>query len=127
MKFLTPLASHDHHASQASHAGSDADDTDTGLADAGRVGVVPFPDVGAATTAAPAATLTGMQDRFYLRQTGDTAGVAYTDLHQDGLGDCYLLSSIGEVAMKSPSFIHNMTTINQNGTETVRLYEAANG
>ena len=126
MKFLTPFASHDHHAPQLPYAGSGADDTDTSLINANSVGVSPLPDVGAAA-AVSEATSTTLQDQFYLRQTGNAADVAYTDLHQDGLGDCFLLSSIGEVAMHSPSFIHNMITINQDGTETVHLYEAANG
>jgi hypothetical protein len=55
--------------------------------------------------------------------------VSVNDLHQDALGDCYLISSIGEIALNDPSFIEGMIHANYSGTgtnsagsETVTLY-----
>jgi len=128
MDFPMPLASHDHHAFQVPYAGPGADDTDAGFINANSVGVapLPLPGVGAAAAASEATSAT-LQNQLYLLQAGNASATAYTDLHQGGIGDCYLLSSIGEVALQSPSFIHNMITANPDGTETVRLYEAADG
>ena len=126
MDFPIPFASHDHHAFQVSYAGPGADDADGSLISANSVGVAALPPLDVAASAFEA-TSTTLQDQLYLQQTGNTAAVAYTDLHQGGIGDCYVLSSIGEVALQSPSFIRNMITANPDGTETVHLYEAADG
>jgi len=50
-----------------------------------------------------------------------------TDLYQGQIGDCFLISSIGELALNDPTAISNMIHVNANGTETVTLHEAANG
>ncbi len=126
MEFLTPLASHSHHAFQVPYDGPGADDADASLINANSVGVAALPPPDVAATAFEAASTT-LQDQLYLQQTGNTTATAYTDLHQGGIGDCYLLSSIGEVALQSPSFIRNMISTNPDGTETVHLYEAADG
>jgi hypothetical protein len=75
-----------------------------------------------ATAAAPA-----LSDVLYLTEPGNTNAISYTDINQDGLGDCFLVSPIGEIAMLKPAFISNMIHVNANGTETVTLYEASSG
>jgi hypothetical protein len=72
--------------------------------------------------AATAPTMT-----LYLTEPGTTTPISYTDIHQGQIGDCFLLSSIGEIAKLKPSFISNMIHLNANGTETVTLYESSNG
>jgi hypothetical protein len=49
-------------------------------------------------------------------------GPSYTDIRQGALGDCYLLSSLAETALKDPSAITNMFVVNGDGTYTVRFY-----
>jgi hypothetical protein len=46
----------------------------------------------------------------------------YTDVVQGGCGDCYLLSALGETALRNPSAITNMFVNNGDGTFTVRFY-----
>jgi hypothetical protein len=50
-------------------------------------------------------------------------GAAYTDIHQGALGDCYFMSTLGEVALKNQSVITNMFVVNGDGTYTVRFYQ----
>jgi hypothetical protein len=50
-----------------------------------------------------------------------------SDINQGQIGDCFLLSSMGEIALLKPTFISNMIHVNSNGTETVTLYDASNG
>jgi len=64
---------------------------------------------------------------LYLTETGDSSAISVNDLHQGQIGDCFLISSIGELALNDPSAITNMIHDNANGTETVTLHEAANG
>ena len=52
-------------------------------------------------------------------------GPAYTDIYQGGLGDCYFMSALAEVAKDSPSTITSMFISNGDNTYTVRFY--ANG
>lgn len=63
-----------------------------------------------------------MPATLYLTETGDTTAISIHDIHQGQLGDCFLLSSMGEIAMISPQTISGMITQNTNGTETVRLF-----
>src|SRR5271165_1615660 len=51
-----------------------------------------------------------------------TAGPTMSDINQGYLGDCYLLSSLAEVANQDPSAIESMITNNGNGTYGVRFY-----
>jgi hypothetical protein len=67
------------------------------------------------------------QQALYLTEPGETTAIDVYDINQGQLGDCFLLSSIGEIALLKPSFISNMIHANSNGTETVTLYKAANG
>lgn len=62
---------------------------------------------------------------LYLTEPGNTNAIAVSDINQGQIGDCFLLSSIGEIARLKPSFISNMIHQNANGTETVTLYSAS--
>jgi hypothetical protein len=50
------------------------------------------------------------------------SGATYTDIHQGSLGDCYFMSSLGEVALKNQAAITNMFIVNGDGTYTVRFF-----
>jgi hypothetical protein len=63
---------------------------------------------------------------LYLTEKGDTNAISVDDINQGQMGDCFLLSSIGEIVLRSPQFISSMIHANTNGTETVTLYEASN-
>ena len=76
----------------------------------------------AAVVAPPVPTQT-----LYLTEPGNGAAISLNNIHQGQIGDCFLLSSIGEIALLQPSFISSMIHPNSNGTETVTLYEASNG
>jgi hypothetical protein len=43
------------------------------------------------------------------------------NINQGYLGDCYLLSAIGEIALQDPTTIENMITENSNGTYSVEF------
>jgi hypothetical protein len=64
---------------------------------------------------------------LYLTEPGTTTAISAGDLYQGQIGDCFLISSIGELAMNKPTAISNMIQANSDGSETVTLYEAANG
>lgn len=52
-------------------------------------------------------------------------GVEYADVNQGGLGDCYFLASLAEVALKDPNAITSMFIVNGDATYTVRFYQGA--
>ena len=52
-----------------------------------------------------------------------STGVSYKAVNQGGMGDCFVLSSIQDIAAQNPSFITNMITNNGNGIFTVNLYD----
>jgi hypothetical protein len=64
---------------------------------------------------------------LYLTEPGNSTAVSINDLFQGGMGDCFLISAIGELALDHPVAIANMIKVNSNGSETVTLYTAANG
>ena len=94
---------------------------DAAVKDANTIIAAPDPAM-----AAPAA---GKHDDQVLfgKEDGDTKDVSETDVHQDGLGDCYLLSSIGEIARIKPDLIKQMIKDNGNGTYTVTLHREKTG
>lgn len=49
-------------------------------------------------------------------------GATYSDIHQGALGDCYFMSSLGEVALKNQAAITSMFVVNGDGTYTVRFF-----
>jgi hypothetical protein len=68
-----------------------------------------------------------LADVLFLTETGETNAINVADINQGQMGDCYLLSSIGEIALLKPTFISNMIHVNANGIETIMLYDASNG
>jgi hypothetical protein len=63
--------------------------------------------------------------QLFVQQAGDSSAVAYTDVRQGGIGDCYFLSSLAETALKDPSAITNMFIVNGDGTYTVRFMQGS--
>jgi hypothetical protein len=74
-----------------------------------------------------AAETGALSNKLYLTEAGDHAAISAMDIHQGQIGDCFLLSPIGEIAMFAPSKIQSMIHDNGNGTETVTLYIGTNG
>lgn len=88
----------------------------------------PAQDFTAAAPAAPPLVLgAAPAQTLYLTEAGDTAAITVNDLHQGALGDCFLISAIGEIALTRPAAISNMIHTNANGTETVTLYTDRGG
>jgi hypothetical protein len=114
-------------AFQSHHFGF-SDFSDALQADIASPELVAPPDLGpvsleTGTTAAATATATATaKTALYLEETGTTAPISISDLNQGQLGDCFLISSIGELVLTDPSAITNMIKTNANGTETVTLY-----
>ena len=80
-----------------------------------------------ATTTGSSSSSIAPTPTLYLQESGDTSQISVNDLHQGQLGDCFLISSIGELAINAPSAIPNMIHVNANGTETVTLYTDQSG
>ena len=79
-----------------------------------------------ATTTGSSSSST-LTQTLYLQESGDASQISVNDLHQGQLGDCFLISSIGELAINAPSAISNMIHANANGTESVTLYTDQSG
>jgi hypothetical protein len=86
----------------------------------------PLSDFGAALPAKASATA-ALTQTLYLTEPGTTSAISVSDINQGQLGDCFLLSPIGEEALFHPTAISNMIHDNGNGTETVTLYVDKNG
>ncbi len=84
-------------------------------------GAPPITHVAAALPATVKVSAT-LNQVLYLQEAGDTSLISVRDINQGQIGDCFLLSVIGELALFHPSAIMNMITVNANGTETVTLY-----
>lgn len=67
------------------------------------------------------------QQALYLQEANTTTSISVQDLNQGQIGDCFLISSIGEIALTNMSFISNMIHSNADGTETVTLYTDRTG
>ncbi len=78
-------------------------------------------------TRAPAPAFGTATNVLYLQEQGNIAAISVSDINQGQIGDCFVLSSIGELALFHPASIMNMIHANPNGTETVTLHEASNG
>ncbi len=85
----------------------------------------PIPAFGAVEPGSFGAT--ALVQTLYLKEAGDTAPISVNDLHQGQIGDCFLISSIGELALFHPTSLSNMIKLNADGTETVTLYTGPNG
>ena len=83
--------------------------------------------IASAVLAADPPVIVSLTDVLYLQEPGTSAPISPLDINQGQMGDCFLCSSMGELAMWDPSAISNMIQDNGNGTETVTLYLAANG
>lgn len=64
---------------------------------------------------------------LFLTEAGDATAISANDIHQGQIGDCYLLSPMGDLAGSHASMISNMIHVNADGTETVTLFKALNG
>ncbi|HEU4760294.1 MAG TPA: C2 family cysteine protease, partial [Dehalococcoidia bacterium] len=63
----------------------------------------------------------------FVQGGGDSNAVQSNDIQQGQLGDCYLMSAMGEVAKQNPDTIKNAIKDNGDGSYTVRLYEKKDG
>lgn len=64
---------------------------------------------------------------LYLTEAGDTAAITMNDIHQGQIGDCFLLSPIGDLAATHPGLIQSMIHANADGSETVTLHMSQSG
>ncbi len=82
--------------------------------------------IGAAANSTVLATTT-LTQVLYLQEASTASLISVSDINRGQIGDCFLLSSIGELALWHPGAITGMICTNSNGTETVTLNLAATG
>ena len=69
-----------------------------------------------------------MKQALYLTEPGDASKIMESDIHQEQIGDCGLLSVLGEIAIKDPTYIpDDLIERTAHGTESVKLYNDASG
>jgi hypothetical protein len=51
-------------------------------------------------------------------------GVAYSDIRQGAVGDCYFVATLAEAALRSPNAITSMFIVNGDGTYTTRFFNS---
>ena len=91
------------------------------------------PPISPSTTAAAfgttpvAGSTAALTNSLYLTEAGTHSAINVADINQGQLGDCFLLSALGELALYDPAAISKMIGINANGTESVALFESPNG
>lgn len=61
--------------------------------------------------------------QLFVQESGDANVVAYTDVRQGGIGDCYFLASLAETALLDPNAIQSMFIVNGDGTYTVKFMQ----
>src|SRR5689334_3776364 len=90
-----------------------------------------LPDVGLPVEAAQAVgtpvQVGAMSQALYLTEAGDTAAISMNDIHQGQMGDCFLVSPLGDLAKTHPDAIRNMIHQNADGSESVTLYVPKTG
>nr|WP_294521725.1 C2 family cysteine protease [uncultured Rhodopila sp.] len=113
-----------HRLDDPNGAGDGADRQYPGTQDANANDPGAFDAFGTSAGAQASATL---MDTLYLQEPGESSAISVADINQGQIGDCFLLSSIGELALFDPVAIMSMIHANPDGTETVTLHEASNG
>jgi hypothetical protein len=69
-----------------------------------------------------------LKQALYLQEQGDASEITPTDIHQEQIGDCGLLSVLGEIAIKDPAYIPDqLIRRDDDSAETVALYNGAGG
>ncbi len=83
---------------------------------------LPFLDLPQGVSPIEAGAFGGVQPMaLFLTEVGDTAVISMNDIHQGQIGDCFLLSPIGDLAAVDPALIKSMIHANADGSETVTL------
>ena len=65
--------------------------------------------------------------KLFVKGAGDVDAVSFNDIHQEQVGDCFLLGSLAAIARQDPQRIRDMVVDNGNGTYTVTFKERHGG
>jgi hypothetical protein len=60
----------------------------------------------------------------FIKAAGDSSAADKSDIIQGDIGDCFLMSSMGAIALQHPELIEKMIHDNGDGTYTVTFYDA---